>query len=128
MLPKEGIDEPWGSGFLKLHWKLPLLGSICIIKYGPKGGQEGDGSWIIKVPRERKRDMQIAIADLRDKMQGFEKRYGMSSEDFYRRFIAGELGDDLDYFEWKALIEGLQEWEKTDRELKELIDAKRSTG
>jgi hypothetical protein len=61
-------------------------------------------------------------------MQRFEERYRMSSEDFYRQFAAGELGDDLDYFEWKALIEGLQEWEKTNQELEELIDVKRSTG
>jgi len=78
---------------------------------------------------ERESEMcRIAIADLKSRVQGFETRYGISSENFYRRFTKGELGDDLDYFEWKALIEGLQEWEKTDRELKELIDAQRSTG
>ena len=71
---------------------------------------------------------RIAIADLQERVQEFEKRYGMSSEDFYRRFTAGELGDDLDYFEWKALIEGLKGWEKTKQELKELIDAQRSAG
>jgi len=71
---------------------------------------------------------QIAIVDLSERVREFEKRYGMSSEDFYQQFATGELGDDLDYFEWKALIEGLQEWEKTDQELKELIDAKGSTG
>lgn len=71
---------------------------------------------------------KIAIADLSERVREFEKRYRMSSQDFRRRFAIGELGDDLDYFEWKALLEGLQEWEKTEQELKELIDAKRSAG
>jgi hypothetical protein len=39
--------------------------------------------------------------DLRD----FEKRYGMESETFYRRFEAGELGDAMDFFEWAGLYE-----------------------
>jgi hypothetical protein len=37
--------------------------------------------------------------DLRE----FEKRYGMESATFYRRFQAGELGDAMDFFEWAGL-------------------------
>jgi len=39
--------------------------------------------------------------DLRE----FERRYGMGSETFYRRFEAGELGDAMDFFEWAGLYE-----------------------
>jgi len=39
--------------------------------------------------------------DLRE----FERRYGMESETFYRRFEAGELGDAMDFFEWAGLYE-----------------------
>ncbi|HID61879.1 MAG TPA: hypothetical protein EYP49_03930 [Anaerolineae bacterium] len=39
--------------------------------------------------------------DLRE----FEKRYGMESATFYRRFEAGELGDAMDFFEWAGLYE-----------------------
>jgi hypothetical protein len=35
----------------------------------------------------------------------FEKRYGMDSVEFYRRFEAGELGDAADLFEWAGLYE-----------------------
>ena len=35
----------------------------------------------------------------------FEKRYGMESATFYRRFEAGELGDAMDLFEWAGLYE-----------------------
>ena len=39
--------------------------------------------------------------DLRE----FERRYGMESATFYRRFEAGELGDAMDFFEWAGLYE-----------------------
>ncbi|XWK89804.1 MAG: hypothetical protein U7127_06980 [Phormidium sp.] len=39
--------------------------------------------------------------DLRE----FEQRYDMESSVFYQRFEAGELGDDVDFFEWSSLYE-----------------------
>ena len=39
--------------------------------------------------------------DLRE----FEQRYNMESSVFYQRFEAGELGDDIDFFEWSSLYE-----------------------
>jgi hypothetical protein len=41
---------------------------------------------------------------LRD-LADFEKRYGMESSTFYRRFETGELGDSADWFEWAGLYE-----------------------
>lgn len=38
-------------------------------------------------------------------MREFEQRYGMESSIFYQHFQAGELGDDIDFFEWVALYE-----------------------
>ncbi|NJN57923.1 MAG: hypothetical protein HC879_10705 [Leptolyngbyaceae cyanobacterium SL_5_9] len=45
------------------------------------------------------------IVDLEHRLHGFEERYQISSEDFYRRFQAGELGDSMDFFEWNAYYE-----------------------
>ena len=39
--------------------------------------------------------------DLKD----FESRYRMSSDSFYEKFEAGEMGDSMDFFEWSGLIE-----------------------
>jgi hypothetical protein len=39
--------------------------------------------------------------DLRE----FEQRYEMNLENFYQRFEAGELGDEIDFFEWSGLYE-----------------------
>jgi hypothetical protein len=44
----------------------------------------------------------------------------MSSEEFYSAFTKTSLGDELDYFKWKALIDGIKEWESTQVALKEL--------
>ena len=39
----------------------------------------------------------------------FEQRYDMTSDTFYRRFEAGELGDEMDFFEWSGLYELYQD-------------------
>lgn len=36
-------------------------------------------------------------------------RFDMESPLFYRRFEAGELGDNIDFFEWAGLYELYQE-------------------
>ena len=38
-------------------------------------------------------------------LRALEHRYQLSSEEFYRRFRAGELGDDADLFEWSAFYQ-----------------------
>ncbi|MEW5868467.1 MAG: hypothetical protein AB1894_04270 [Chloroflexota bacterium] len=43
--------------------------------------------------------------DLRE----FEKRFGMDSQAFYQKFEAGELGDDMNLFEWAGLLELYQD-------------------
>jgi len=38
-------------------------------------------------------------------LHSFEERYGISSERLHRRFEAGEVGDETDFFEWASLYE-----------------------
>jgi hypothetical protein len=38
-------------------------------------------------------------------LKNFESKYQLDSDEFYRRFESGELGDDMDFFEWVSLIE-----------------------
>ncbi len=47
---------------------------------------------------------QKAIADIDDELKVFEKKYTMSSEECYRRFNTGDLGDEADFFEWTGLF------------------------
>lgn len=47
----------------------------------------------------------------------FEQRFEMASDTFYRRFEAGELGDEMDFFEWAGLYELYQDLNKKIRRL-----------
>ena len=44
------------------------------------------------------RELQVDLAEL-------ERRYQMSSADFYRRFRTGQTDDRMDYVEWASLIQ-----------------------
>jgi hypothetical protein len=46
---------------------------------------------------------EAQLADLRGDLTRFERRYAMSSADFFARYQAGQMGDDADVFEWNAL-------------------------
>jgi hypothetical protein len=47
------------------------------------------------------------VEDLKSRLKQFEEAYQMPSEYFYQRFQTGELGDDIDFFEWNAYYEML---------------------
>ncbi len=46
--------------------------------------------------------------EIQEKLYEYEKRYGLSSQDFYRQFLTGSLGDDADYMEWAGFYEMLR--------------------
>jgi hypothetical protein len=54
-----------------------------------------------------KHSLTSKIAKIEQKLQDFEQKYQMQSEDFYRRFQAGELGDSIEFFEWNTYHEML---------------------
>jgi len=56
--------------------------------------------------RELNRILELKIR-LTDDISEFEKRYSLKSEEFYRRYESGELGDLTDFVEWAATIEML---------------------
>jgi hypothetical protein len=44
-------------------------------------------------------DLQVLQQDLAE----LERQYGISSEEFYERFQAGQMSDEADFMEWNAL-------------------------
>ncbi|HDN80008.1 MAG TPA: hypothetical protein ENG33_06045 [Chloroflexi bacterium] len=42
--------------------------------------------------------------------QKFEERFGMTSDEFLKRFEQGELGDAQEYFDWFAAKRGFDLW------------------
>lgn len=47
-------------------------------------------------------------------LRAFEAQYHLSSEEFYRKFQAGALGDSADMFEWSAFY---QMWQSVQEQL-----------
>lgn len=45
------------------------------------------------------------IQTLKNEIELFERKYNMSSIEFFEKFEKGVLGDDEDYFEWSALFQ-----------------------
>jgi lipase chaperone LimK len=43
------------------------------------------------------------LAQLERDLTEFEQRYDLSSETFYARFQAGEMGDAMDFVDWASL-------------------------
>ena len=55
-----------------------------------------------------------------DECKEFEEKYKMDSELFLSKFDSGELGDDLQWFDWYASIRGKKLWEKKHQILSEI--------
>ncbi len=45
------------------------------------------------------------LQSLEERLKKFEQTYQMSSDQFYQKFQAGELGDSIDFFEWNTYYE-----------------------
>lgn len=54
---------------------------------------------------EEKNNIQVQIQELETDLQAFEQYYQLSSEDFYRQFQTGQLGDDVDFVELSAFYQ-----------------------
>ena len=45
------------------------------------------------------------LGQLQSDLAEFEERYGLSSDEFYRRFQDGQTDDRMDYIEWASLVQ-----------------------
>lgn len=59
---------------------------------------------------------QREVEELQARLQAFEAKYQMSSDDFYHRYEKGELDDSADFMEWSSFcdmakfVKGHLEW------------------
>lgn len=61
--------------------------------------------------------LKKGIINIQLDLKSFEKRYGLSSKDFYQKFKSGEFGDDEDYIIWAGIYELLDQNQKRLAEL-----------
>lgn len=62
-----------------------------------------------------------AIAFYKKAVQDFEQKYNLSTRTFLKKFEAGEIGDDADYFDWYAFTKLLTQWQKTQAAIRSAI-------
>jgi hypothetical protein len=53
------------------------------------------------------------VAFYKKALQEFEEKYRLGTQTFLRRFEAGQMGDEADYFDWYAFAKLLARWRKT---------------
>jgi len=61
----------------------------------------------------------FGIAKTKKKLEELEKRFGMDTGDFYKKFNEGKLGDDLGYIRWAGEYETLQKLQRDHNDLVE---------
>lgn len=62
-------------------------------------------------------ELQKEILNIELDLKSYEKKYQLSTEDFYQKYSAGKFGDDTDYMIWAGIYEMLQRSKKKLREL-----------
>lgn len=61
--------------------------------------------------RKERTEGKFLLDRFREKLTTFENEYDMKTVEFIDKFEAGTLGDDEDFFEWKAIYESVKYWE-----------------
>ena len=61
----------------------------------------------------------FGIAKTKRKLEELEKKFGMESEDFYKKFNEGKMGDDLEHIRWAGEYETLQQLQRDHNDLLE---------
>ncbi len=62
-----------------------------------------------------------AVAFYKKALKKFEQKYHLSTNTFLKRFEAGQIGDDGDYFDWYAFARLLAQWQKTQSALRSVV-------
>lgn len=57
---------------------------------------------VISALKNRIDEIDRKLDDLNQNLEYFQRKYDLKSEDFSEMFTEGKLGDDMDFFEWKA--------------------------
>jgi hypothetical protein len=55
--------------------------------------------------KNRSDELKNGIHNIEIDLKEFEQRHHLSSEDFYKRFTNGELGDEEDFMLWSGIYE-----------------------
>jgi len=57
-----------------------------------------------KLLAQQRAEDEVSLRVLQADLEEMEQKYGMSSDEFVRRYRQGAMGDDADFVEWNALF------------------------
>jgi hypothetical protein len=63
--------------------------------------------------------IKFGIAKTKKKLEELEKKFGTDSDNFYKNFNEGKMGDDLEYIRWAGEYETLQQLQRDYNDLVE---------
>jgi len=63
--------------------------------------------------------MRLGIAKTKRKLEELEKKFGMVSEHFYKKYSEGKLGDNPEYIRWAGEYETLRQLQEDYKDLLE---------
>lgn len=66
------------------------------------------------------RIIKFGINKTLNQLKVFEKKFGTDSPEFYRKFNAGDMGDDFEYIKWAGEYETLQRLQQDYKDLMEI--------
>ncbi|MBM4401184.1 MAG: hypothetical protein FJ045_04455 [Crenarchaeota archaeon] len=64
---------------------------------------------VAKAVEARLREVITSVAKVEKSLRDFETKYGMATESFYKRHLSGELQENMDFMEWRACKEILDD-------------------
>ena len=62
---------------------------------------------LLKLVRLHVQKYEKHLTEVQKELEPFEQQYGISSEECYRRFMVGEMGDAADIVEWMGLYDNV---------------------
>lgn len=75
------------------------------LKYGTKAEKEYINLTLKKMMEVELSIIKKEMKKIKDKLKDFEKKFKMSSDEFFKKFNNGELGDKREFIKWYAYID-----------------------
>lgn len=69
----------------------------------------------------RLKDVEEIIVKLQDLISEFERKYGLLSDEFLKKWKSNQLEDSMDFFEWETCLAAIQKLSKEREALKEVL-------
>ena len=78
---------------------------------------------LLKIASSQAARDRVVLRDLEHDLRDLEQRYQLSSDEFFRRWQAGEMPDTADFMEWNVLYQMTLEVQERLQLLQSRVDA-----